>query len=98
MIVEDRAENTNLVEVDVHALKLKIRRAIVAMKVSASYKQESLQSVSMMIECLHARAVEAMLARDGLPICLSISQSLCRVRVSEIVATLRYTHQKAAPI
>jgi hypothetical protein len=54
-----------------------------------------------MVECLHARAIKAMLAGDGLPVCMLVSKSF----VSRYIAmptytrsTGRFKYQKAAPI
>jgi hypothetical protein len=52
-----------LVEIDVHALELEVRRAVVPVMHQLA---DFLCNVSLAVN-IHARAVEAMLAGDGLP-------------------------------
>jgi hypothetical protein len=87
-----------LIEIDVHALELKVRGTIVARGMLVGCKQEACTATLYDRRHLHARAIEAMLARDCLPISLSVLAVL--VSRSCIKASRRRgcTHQKAAPI
>lgn len=94
---------TYLVEVDVHALELELRSAVVTMRLSVPSRKRGQDQWAGNRRCIHAIAVEAVLARDGLP--KSRGQQRCFEVVSSRVerrggglGARAGTHQKAAPI
>lgn len=76
-----------LIEVDVHALELEVRGAIVPSPVSRACPLAVFQMGD-----LHAGAIETVLARDGLP------ARLLGLLLSSWARAGGSTHQKAAPI
>jgi hypothetical protein len=62
------AETTNLVEVDIHAFQLQVRGSIVPERKVSPVSIGDVPRCQMIYS--HARSIEAVLARDGLPVFL----------------------------
>lgn len=81
---------TYLVEVDVHALELELRSAVVTVQLSVPSRNRGQDQWAGNRRCIHAIAVEAVLARDGLPK-NSRSVTMLRGRIVACRASRRWT-------